>query len=87
MKMFQINIRGGATHLFKTVNDGFQWVCKNVMNQGDIEWYKECGNEIPLWEVKGARLQEVVLRNCFENVTLAAWNENVEGWEEFATFH
>ena len=89
MKMFQINVQGGGSHLFKSVNEGYQWVCQNVMNEGDVEWYRECGNEVPLWEVQGEQLQEVVLRNSFENVVLVTWNENAEGWmgKSFAQFH
>lgn len=87
MKKFQLNIRNGGTHLFNSVNEAYHWACKNVMNESDINWYKECGNEIPLWEIKEERVQEIVLRNSFENVVLAIWNEKAESWENFAEFH
>lgn len=87
MRKFQVNIRNGGTHLFNSVSDAFHWVCENAMSKSDIDWYKECGNDIPLWKIEEERVQEVVLRNSFENVILAIWNDKVDNWEKFATIH
>lgn len=87
MRKFQINVRGNGTHLFDTVSEAYHWVCENVMVQGDKDWYKECGNDVLLNEIEDERVQEVVLRNCFENVILAIWNDRADGWEKIAEIH
>ena len=87
MRKFQIEIKGSKAHFFNSVSSTYQWVCENVMNEGDIDWYKECGNDVPLWNIKEEKIQEAVLRNCFEKIIYSAWNDNAESWKDLAIFH
>lgn len=86
MRKFQLNIKNGESHLFNSIADAYKWACQNVMTQGDIDYYQEC-SDIPLYEIQNEEIQEAVLRNVFENVIFSAWNDDGEGWENFAEFH
>ena len=78
MTKFQINVVGeDRGHLFDTVSQAYAWVCENVMTEGDAEYYRSIGNIIPLSQIQNENVQEVVLRNVFENVRFSGWNDRV----------
>lgn len=88
MRMFQINVKGETkSHLFNTIGAAYVWVCKNVMTEEDVEYYKSIGNKTPLNEIQEEYVQEVVLRNAFENVCFSGWTDRFYPDSSYVIFH
>ena len=76
---FQVNIKGEEkSHLFDSINQAYQWTCKNVMIKEDEEYYKSIGNTIELSQIQDEKIQEAVLRNVFEKVCFSGWNDKID---------
>ena len=88
MKKFQINVKGEKkSHLFDSVNQAYQWTCKNVMTKEDEDYYKSIGNIIELPQIQDEKIQEAVLRNVFEKVCFSGWNDRVDLNSDYFIIH
>ena len=75
MTLYEVSVKNDKLHSFNSIHEAYMWVCKNVVNEGDRNWYRECGNTIELEEVTDAKIQQAILNNVVEKVVYAEYND------------